>query len=88
MATFKDISRQQWSPHESQAGSTESITLGAVLRIADACELMAKDRAEMEARSALLRHENECLRQERDARDRTIAGLRGVINRLKRKGGA
>lgn len=87
MTTYKDISRQQWSPSEG-GGTMEAITLGAVLRIADACELMAKDRADMERRLTSLREENARLRAVIDNRDRVIAGLRGHITRVLRKGGA
>jgi len=81
MKTLRDESKHSWDG----LGTFESINSGSLQRIADACELMAKDRERLESdfgrvkRNAELYHEL-CLRAER-----RNAALRGVITKLKKK---
>jgi hypothetical protein len=81
--TQRNASRNDWISNDSQ----EHIDSGSLQRIADACEKMAASYDEMrESRDhyeRMYRQMRECV----DDRDRTIGALRGVITRMKRRGG-
>ena len=84
MRTMRDASRQEFTTKDGAPGY-EAINGGSLQRIADACELMAKDRAQMEHELAwqtkLAERRLESLEQERNR----VNGLRGYIKRLKKK---
>ena len=83
---YREHSRTNWGEDDESGNPTlEKINTGAILRIADACELMAKDRDRMECRLKWL--ESEHVRQGRliNKLMRSNAALRGIINRMKRQ---
>ena len=84
---IRENSKTAWvfANDEDLPGSTENITLGCMLRIADATELMAKDRLRMDRDLAYYKDGYSQLQQILDTRDKTIASLRGWITRLKNK---
>ncbi len=83
MATQRDVSRQDWQGNNTLA----DINAGSLQRIADACELMAKNYKQLvdERDRYKLWYENNVAENRRMVR--TIGALRGVITRLKNKYG-
>ena len=83
MATMRERSKQEWTSNKTIEIS--EINAGSFQRIADACELMAKNHAQLIAdRDLYLRWYN-LEREKVSRRDHQIAGLRGYIKRLKGK---
>ena len=86
---YKDASRTNWrsevdGPDGSWPG-IERVNAGSLARIADACELMAKDREEMERALAWKTKLAERRLAELETERNRVAGLRGYIKRLKKK---
>lgn len=86
---YRDESRKNWGRTlpQNQTISEDDIKLGAILRIADAAEAMAKNHVALQNdRDYLARRVREldavCARL-----SRSNAGLRGVIKRMKRQAG-
>lgn len=81
MSTLREIGRQEWTGRNE----IDQIKTGAIQRIADACEIMAKNHGQIiEERDRYKRwYEDECKR--RQCQDRQISGLRGRITFLLRK---
>lgn len=79
-------SRIQWGRHcnGDKNPDHDAIKLGAVLRIADACELMAKNHAALIAERDRYEHWYKEARADNERLSRRINALRGVINRMKR----
>jgi hypothetical protein len=83
--TFKDLSREDWEPSALLARSMEAINTGALQRIADATEVMAKNYQQLiDERNRYKEYYLET-RAERDKLYRRISALQGVITRLKRR---
>lgn len=80
MSTFRDSSRENWNTQRT----VEHINAGSLQRIADACELMAKNYAALiDERNCWKRwHDEE--QERRIALERKNAALRGVITKLKK----
>ncbi len=87
MASWKDHSRTEWSsrPDSVSTPSDDRLKIGCLQRIADAAELMAKSHATLVAE----RDRYKRWYEEADARcakrNLSIAALRGVITKLKKK---
>jgi len=82
--SFREESRLNWGVSDLTPDN-DQIKLGALLRIADSCELMAKDRQQMERN--LKWHEEHLASRTRecDRLARSNAALRGVISRMKKQ---
>lgn len=82
MATFRQLSKQDFTPKET---NLESLNTGSLQRIADATELMAKNFIAMQNDlDYYKRRYNECRGRE-DKLYRQISALKGVITKLKKK---
>ena len=88
---FKDESRKNWCTRrpddqgEAWNISPDQAKFGAILRIADACELMAKNHDELVLQRDLFR---DALQEKITAiigLERKIAALRGVITKMKKE---
>ena len=82
MGDSREVSRRPWN--FSIDNAAETINCGSLQRIADACDLMAKNHSQLIAdrdRFELYWKEE---RATRERRDRTISALNGVITKLKR----
>lgn len=81
MSTLREDGRKDWN----SGSCMEQIKVGTMQRIADACELMAKNHGNLiEERDRYKRwYEDE--RQRREHRDNEIRGLRGRITFLLRR---
>lgn len=84
--SYREESHRNWGRDlpDGQNITCEETQLGAVLRIADACELMAKDRERMERSLSWHKERHDHYRAEAERLARSNAALRGVINRMKR----
>lgn len=84
--SYRDESRVDYGRHkDANDGMTEDeLKVGALLRIADATELMARDRVQMEAALDYNRRRKEELSAQLATERRRTAALRGVIARMKR----
>jgi hypothetical protein len=82
---YRERSREAWGEDESNSLTIEEVNCGALLRIADACEAMQKDREMLERDRAYWK--DRCLQSEHEQRRlwRKIYALRSVITRMKRK---
>lgn len=86
--SYKDASKNvNWGRDENESLSIEQINCGSIQRIADACELMAKDRAAMERNNKSLRESKEADARYIRTLERRVAALRGCLKRAKKKGG-
>ena len=88
--TFKSYpqqSRIDWGREmaDSEKSERSDLQFGAMLRIADACELMAKDRQRMEHEIQELRANRDYWHKEAERLLLQRSALRGVVTRLKRK---
>jgi uncharacterized protein Yka (UPF0111/DUF47 family) len=77
----REASRKEWTSKDNFDG----INSGSLQRIADACEKMAASYDQMRESRDRYEQMYERMRDSVDNRDRTIAALRGVITRMKRK---
>ena len=84
MRTMRDASRQEFTTKDGALGY-EAINGGSLQRIADACELMARDREEMERLLARRKERLDYWSERCERAERSNAGLRGYITRLKKK---
>lgn len=83
---YRQRSRESWGVSAPGTSlSTEAITLGCMQRIADATELMAKDRLRMENDLAWYKKRYDELRAENKRMANRINGFKGYIKGLKRK---
>jgi hypothetical protein len=88
--SYKEDSRNiDWAKLEKHGALTgEEISLGCQLRIADALELMTKDKAEMERENLKLRGykaQAETQDTELSVERHRCAALRGIVTRLKKQ---
>jgi hypothetical protein len=83
---YRQRSRDQWGVTTDDALTLEQINTGAILRIADATELMATRHTELirerDHFASVARH----MQAELDRMTRSNAALRGHLKRLKKKG--
>lgn len=86
MAEFKNYreeSRRGWGNTQDQALSMEQITLGAVLRIADAVEKMAQRYTELIGQRDYWERQAVTAQKALDTERRRAASLRGHLKRKK-----
>lgn len=83
---YRKRSKEVWGQKfdENESLTIEQINLGAILRIADAVELMAKDRANLETTLAYYKRKTEELREELAATYRRLSAAKGQITKLKK----
>lgn len=81
MSTFRDSSRQNWNTR----CTVEDINAGSLQRIADACELMAKNYSELIDERNRWRRWHDEEQERRIALERRNAALRGVITKMKKE---
>lgn len=84
--TFRTASRRDFS--RSSGATTGDLQLGCLQRIADACETMARENDRLIRDAKYQREERERLSRRLDLELRRSAAYRGLIARMKRKGGA
>ena len=83
MATLRELSKQEFI---SSVGNTnEAISNGALQRIADATELMAKDRIQIERDLKFYKEKYLQKVKEIENLESSISAYKGVITKLKRK---
>jgi hypothetical protein len=82
---LRTISEEHWN---SDSSSFDAINCGSLQRIADACELTAKNYRELLAERDNYQKWYREQRARVEARDRSIAALRGQITKLRKKLGA
>jgi len=85
--TFKDISRRTWRPGKENETTVETIQLGALLRIADATEVMAIRYTDLIDEVARLRRYNaeldSLLRSERHRSAQRLGRIRLILKAKK-----
>lgn len=90
MTTFRDYrkeSRFNWGrdTKEGENLTIEQINCGAMMRIADATEAMAKNHVQLQADYDFMRRSRDSYRAECEQLRNTNRTLRGVITKLKKK---
>lgn len=83
MANARENSRKDWT--FTAESDPEALKLGALQRIADACELMAKEHARLVREREMFERSYKEQRKHKEQAQRTAAGLRGQITKLKRQ---
>lgn len=82
LISLKENSRIDWSKGQD-LNSIESITLGCMLRIADALEAMSKNYLELIGDVKYYKQESEDYRESYKKERRRVAALRGILKRKK-----
>lgn len=87
--SYREESRVNWGTNidEKENISSEQISLGALLRIADASEAMAKNHLTLQDNYNFMKERRDYYRELSEKQERQIRALKGVITKLKRKGG-
>lgn len=87
--SYREESRVNWGAtiDEKEALDREQISLGALLRIADASEAMAKNHITLQADYNYMKDRRDYYRELSTKQERQIRALRSVITKLKRQGG-
>lgn len=82
---YREASRVNWGRDGSESLSLEQINTGALLRIADATELMAKRHTELMTQRDMYERWHDEEAQKRRLAERRISSLKGQITKLKKK---
>lgn len=82
---LQDNSKVARDPMNGSERNPEVIKLGAILRIADSCEVMAKDRVVMENELSAIREKYRCQGVTVGTLIRRVYALKGHITRLKKE---
>lgn len=84
---YKDESRKDWGRMgpEGIKPTNEDITLGCILRIADATEAMAKNYVFLQNELTAAKKRNDYLKSLSERKDYQIRGLKGQITKLKKE---
>lgn len=84
---WKDISRGNWASNheEDSTDAREKTKIGALQRIADACELMVKDREDLIKQLEYARDISRMRLDHWEREKNSNRALRGVITKLKNK---
>ena len=80
---YREESKGQWG-QDTETLTIEQLTMGCMLRIADAVELMAKNHAELIRDRDRAVSSEKCWRDEAARIGRRNSALRGVITKLKK----
>lgn len=83
--SYRDESRRDWGTTDSGNLDRDQIQTGALLRIADASEAMAREHNRLIASETLERNRANRLAGEVQYLERRIAALKGVITKMKAK---
>ena len=81
MATLRELSKQEFT----NDGTIEAISTGALQRIADATELMAKNYIKLQDDAAMYKRWYNESKEQKEKLYRQISALKGVITKLKNK---
>lgn len=82
---YKDESRKNYGVYDVKNLALDQLQIGALLRIADACEMMAKDRDKLEREAKWQRERADSNYQACERLRRSNAALKGQITRLRKK---
>lgn len=83
--SLKEHSRTLWVPNNNDLPNDKEIQLGCLQRIADAAELMAKDRDSLIQKLDWARKDRDEYRERYRKAEKRIAALKGVITKMKKK---
>ena len=82
--TYREASKQNWYPGDG-VFPTEKINSGSLQRIADACELMAKNHKQLIEERDMYERSFQRRKAYAESLERTIRSLKGVITKLRRQ---
>ncbi|VVE53383.1 hypothetical protein PCO31111_04885 [Pandoraea communis] len=85
MRSFRDESRLNWSTHGDIPPTREEVNTGALMRIADATEAMAKNHIQLQRDHDMYKRWYEKEYERRLGLERQLRALRGVISRMKNR---
>lgn len=84
--SYKEASKEIYGvSHENPTFSFEQLQFGAIQRIADAAESMARNITDMQRELEWYKKRNKFLQEENEKLQRSIVGLKGVIGRYKKQ---
>lgn len=82
---YRMESRREWISPGAAVPTIEQLSFGALQRIADATELMAKRYSDLIAEAERHKSSRDYWQRESERRERSIIALRGQITKLKKK---
>lgn len=87
LKNYKEESRKNWGKNllEGEDLSNEDLTLGAILRIADATELMAKNFLQLQKENNHLRKSNDSLMHYYEKEKKKASTYKGLYHKEKNK---
>jgi porphobilinogen deaminase len=83
--TFRNASKQDYRRAEAERPTHEQINLGCMQRIADATELMAKDRSDLVKENKWLASSRKHFRDDCEFLRRQVAAQKGLVTKLKKQ---
>lgn len=83
--SFREISKTDWAPAKGREQTIEAIQLGALLRISDSLESIAREKTLLEDRARRLSSKCERLERSLEISNNRCRGLKGVITKMNRK---
>ena len=83
--THRELSRKNWIPNENDKNTAKSIKLGAILRIADATEQMAKNHLKLQRDYDYMKGSRDRYRDNYEHECKRSAAFKGHITRLKKE---
>lgn len=81
MSNMREASKKEWTSDDTR----EDINAGSFQRIADACELMARNHAALIAERDRYERWHKEEQARRQVLERRLIALRGVVTKLKRR---
>ncbi len=85
--SFKEHSKTTWHNLKDDYPGDEEVKIGCLQRIADATEIMAKDREKLIRDYDYMRGQRDRWQERSEYAERRIASLKGVITKLKKAKG-
>lgn len=82
--TFRELSRLDFTLPAESSGTESQVKIGALQRIADATELMAKNHASLVADRDFWKSQAKYAELMRSRSDHRVRALKGVITKLRR----
>lgn len=83
--TYKEAGKKNWETRSGSGAERDEIKVGAIQRIADACELMAQNHARLISERDDYKHWYKDELERANQLERQNTAFRGVITKLKKK---
>ena len=82
---YREESRKQWGQDQETSLNIEQITIGALLRIADATEAMAKNHVKLQEDYDRMKQSRDYNREKVQQLENSLRTMKGVVTKLKKR---